>query len=295
MLKKIIATALKEDAATEDLTTKLVVPADQFAQAYIIVKEPAVLCGLRVVQKVFKTLDKNIKFSPLHKDGDHVSSLTKIAKVQGKTRSILSGERTALNFLSYLSGIATKTNQFVQAVQPYKTLVMDTRKTTPGLRFLEREAVRCGGGANHRDRLDEMIFIKDNHWKALEAAGRSMSGLICSLRKKNGKRIEIEVENLTQFKKVLEIQPDVILLDNMSMGDMREAVRLNRIKRKSGRPLLEASGGINLKNVRAVAQTGVDRISIGELTHSRKSIDVSLELVLLRKMSIEAIQKFLKT
>jgi len=280
MFKKIIATALQEDAATKDLTTKLLIPSDQFAQAYIIVKESAVLCGLKVARQVFQTLDKSIKFSTLHKDGDHVSSLTKIAQIKGKTHSILSGERTALNFLSYLSGISTKTNQFVQAVKPYKTLVMDTRKTTPTLRFLEREAVRCGGGTNHRDSLDEMIFIKDNHWKTLEAAGQTISEAIYSLRKKNKKRIEVEVENLAQFKKILEIQLDVILLDNMSISDMREAVRLNRMKKKSGRPLLEASGGIKLKNVRAVAQTGVDRISIGELTHSRKSIDVSLELVL---------------
>ena len=156
---------------------------------------------------------------------------------------------------------------------------MDTRKTTPGLRFLEREAVRCGGGTNHRDRLDEMVFIKDNHWKAVEAAGRSMVDTVNVLRQKNKKKIEVEVENFRQFKEILEADPDVILLDNISTADMREAVRLNRTQKKSSRPLLEASGGINLKNVRAVAQTGVDRISVGELTHSRKSIDVSLELV----------------
>ena len=280
LINKIITTALREDTARDDLTTKLVVPADQAAQAYIVVKEPAVICGLQIAQRVFQYLDKNIKFFPLYKDGDWISSVTKVAQIKGKTRAILSGERTALNFLSYLSGIATKTNQFVQAVRPYKTLVMDTRKTTPGLRFLERQAVRCGGGSNHRDSLDEMIFIKDNHWKAVEAAGRSMSEMICSLRQKNKKRIEVEVENLIQFKKVFKIQPDVILLDNMSIEEMREAVRLNRLKKKSSRALLEASGGINLQNVRSVAQTGVDRISIGELTHSRKSIDVSLELVL---------------
>ncbi|HLD69718.1 MAG TPA: carboxylating nicotinate-nucleotide diphosphorylase [Candidatus Omnitrophota bacterium] len=274
----IIATALREDAAKEDLTTRLLVPADQSVQAYIIVKEPAVLCGLQIARQVFQTLDKNIKFFSPCKDGDHVSSFTKIARIKGKARGILSGERTALNFLSYLSGIATKTNRFVQAVKPYKTLVMDTRKTTPTLRFLEREAVRCGGGVNHRDSLDEMIFVKDNHWKALEASGQTISEALCSLRKRTKKRIEIEVENLAQFKKVLEIQPDIILLDNMSVKEMREAVRLNRLKKKSHRPLLEASGGINLKNVRMAARTGVDRVSIGELTHSRKSIDVSLEL-----------------
>lgn len=280
LMKKVIVTALREDAAQKDLTTNLLVPRDQIAQAYIFVKEPAVICGIGIARKVFEYLDKKIKFSSFFKDGDWVSSGTKIAEIKGNARSILSGERTALNFLSYLSGIATKTKQFVQAVRPYKTLIMDTRKTTPTLRFLERQAVRCGEGVNHRDSLDEMIFVKDNHWKALEAAGRSILDVICSLRKKNRKTIEIEVENLTQFKKVLKIQSDVILLDNMTVKDMKEAVRLNRRNKKSGWPLLEASGGINLKNVRAVAQTGVDRISIGELTHSRKSIDVSLELVI---------------
>lgn len=279
LIKKVIVTALREDAAGKDLTTKLIVPADQSAEAYIIVKEPAVVCGLDIAQKVFEYLDKKIRFSTPYKDGDHVFPGTNIAEIKGKTRSILSGERTALNFLSYLSGIATKTNQFIQAVRPYKTLIMDTRKTTPGLRFLERYAVKCGGGANHRDHLNEMIFIKDNHWKTLEASGRSIPEAIHNFRKTSKKKVEVEVENLSQFKKVFGMKPDVILLDNMAVKDIREAVRLNRMNKKSSRPLLEASGGMNLKNVHAIAQTGVNRISIGELTHSRKSIDVSLELV----------------
>ena len=276
-IEKIISAALKEDLAGEDVTTRLLIPSSEISTGTILLKENATLCGMDMARRVFRKLDPTLRFKSSFKDGETIPSGTKIIHLQGKTRAILSGERAALNFLSFLSAIATKTQAFVQAVSPYPVEILDTRKTTPGLRSLEKMAVRCGGGVNHRRGLDGMVFIKDNHWRAV-VKRFSFSEAIWHIRQRTKKKIVAEVENLKQFQEVLTAEPDVILLDNMTVAQIRQAVVIHRFKKRAKTILLEASGGIHLKNVRAVAKTGVDRISVGELTHSRKAIDFSLEL-----------------
>ena len=276
-IEKIIVAALKEDLASEDVTTRFLIPSSEISTGTILLKENATICGMDIARQIFLKLDPTLQFKSSFKDGDTIPSDTKIIHLQGKTRAILSGERAALNFLSFLSAIATKTKAFVQAVSPYPVEILDTRKTTPGLRPLEKMAVRCGGGVNHRSCLDEMVFIKDNHWKAV-VNFFSVGEAIRHIRRRTKKKIVAEVEDLKQFQKVLAAKPDVILLDNMTVSQIRRAVVINRSQKKEKKILLEASGGIHLKNVRAMAKTGVDRISVGELTHSRKAIDFSLEL-----------------
>lgn len=273
---EIVRQALREDRADHDITTNhLIGPSDR-AGGDILIKEDAVVCGVEIVRMVFKELDKGVVFRAFCKDGQKVKKDKVIASVRGKTRAILSGERVALNFLGYLSGIATNADQYVRAVYPSKARILDTRKTTPGLRDLEKYAVRCAKGYNHRSDLSDMVLVKDNH-RLAGAMKRSVYEAIAHLKKKTRKLIEVEVDNLEQFQEALSARPDMILLDNMSNPDMAKAVKI--VKGIRGRrPLLEASGGITLKNVRAVAQTGVDRISIGALTHSHRSVDVSLEL-----------------
>ena len=277
-INHIISQALKEDRCRQDITTRLLIPNHETCKAFIIVKENATVCGLDVAKKVFLKIDPSIQFHSIYHNGAKVKKNTKIAFISGKARSILSAERVALNFLGILSGIATQTYQYVQKIRPYKAKVMDTRKTTPGLRTLEKMAVRCGGGCNHRFHLAESIFIKDNH-KSCGKDSSLLSAMIQRVRKLTKKLVEVEVENLLEYKEALKGAPDIILLDNMTPQQMRKAVLLNK-RRKGGRKiLLEASGGVTLKNVRAIARTGVDRISIGALTHSRKSIDLSLEVI----------------
>lgn len=276
-LDGIIARALKEDKAGRDITTALLISGSQNCRAEIIFKEDAVICGVEIVHRVFQRLDRRVRFSCGRRDGQKVKKNTKTIHLEGKARALLSGERTALNFLSYLSGIAMRTSQYVEKVSPYPVKILDTRKTTPGLRILEKYAVRCGGGFNHRWDLSEVVFIKDNHRAAL-GEGRGLAGLIPNLRKKTPSPIIIEVDNLEQFYEVLPARPDIILLDNMPIEHIREAVRAARKLKPSRRPLLEASGGITLANIRAIARTGVERISIGALTHGRQSVDISMEL-----------------
>lgn len=276
--REIINEALKEDIATKDITTNAVVPKDKFINSIILAKEDCVVCGLAVASCVFKSLDKNIKFKDLTKDGAFVKKGKPIAKISGRARSILTAERVALNFLSLLCGISTKTRKFVEAVKPFKTRIIDTRKTLPGLRVLEKYAVRIGGGFNHRMSLDEMIMIKDNHLKALGSKFWAQ-GLEKRLR---GIKTEIEVKTLKEFNKALNLKPDIIMLDNMSISDMKRAVKIrNNLKliTYNIKPKLEASGGITLKNVKLIASIGVDMISIGALTHSINSIDISLEIL----------------
>jgi len=277
-LNKLIAQALREDAANKDITTNSLIPANHISQGVIIVKEDAILCGLDIAKQVFRKMDKKIHFRPLVKDGTKVKRGAKIAELKGKTRTLLTGERVALNFLGYLSGIATHTHQFVAKTRRSKAKILDTRKTTPGLRLLEKYAVKCGGGENHRSDLSELALIKDNHREACQPQLSIPQAIRC-IRRKTKKKLEIEVDNLVQFKQALTANPDMILLDNMNCSQMKKAVTITRKILHKGRPLLEASGGITLRNVAAVAQTGVDRISIGSLTHSHKAIDVSLELI----------------
>jgi len=264
-LKLIIKTALAEDIGSGDITTRLLIPKNKIIQAKIIAKENFLLCGLDIAREVFKTIDKSINFKKKIKEGSRVQKNDVIAIICGKASGILSAERVALNFLSLLSAIATKTRKFVKAVAPYKVKILDTRKTIAGLRILQKYAVRTGGGYNHRFSLDEMILIKDNHLKVNNG---------CIKLPKESKRYEIEIEsqNLKEFKRAVILNPDIIMLDNMSIRDIKKAVKLKKAA------LLEVSGGINLSNIKKYASTGIDLISIGELTDSVKSVDISLDI-----------------
>lgn len=273
-VKFTVASALKEDIGKRDITTEDSVPKNKAAKAAILAKEDFVVCGLNIASLAFRLYDKNIKFKPLLTEGAFAKKGQVIAAVSGKARSILTSERVALNLLSLLCGISTKTRLFVEAVKPHKVKIIDTRKTIPGLRILQKYAVRMGGGYNHRMRLDEMYLVKDNHLAII----RDLSAL---KKLKRNYDLEIEVKNLKEFKDALKLSPEIIMLDNMSVGDIRKAVRIrNSLSGKSHQktPKLEASGGITLKNVREVASCGVDMISVGALTHSVKSVDISLEI-----------------
>ena len=293
--RQIVRSSLKEDIGKRDITTELTIPKDKRVKAVLLAKEDGVVCGLNVAAGVFKEIDKKIKFKPLVLEGQPVKKGKIIARIEGKAQSILTAERVALNFLSLLSGIATKTREYVDRIKPYKVnpafarkgrvKIMDTRKTIPGLRELQKYAVRVGGGVNHRMRLDEMVLIKDNHLRVQSSKFKVQS----SIRKKIPKdtKIEIEVKNLREFKEALRAEPDIIMLDNMKIPDIRKAIKIKRNTQylPAGRQgairntLIEASGGITLANVKKVAATGVDMISIGELTHSLKSMDISLEVI----------------
>lgn len=270
-LRKLIKDCLREDIGTGDLTTNSIVPSKTAATGYLTAKESGVLAGLPVVEEVFRCLDPVVRFWPRAADGEFVAQGSVLAEVSGNARAILSGERLALNFLQRLSGIATKTAHLVK-LAGQRTCIVDTRKTTPGLRMLEKYAVRVGGGRNHRFGLYDAVLIKDNHIKiaggitqAVEAARRAVP---------HTAKIEVEVENLVQLQEALGVKVDIIMLDNMSPDMMREAVAL-----VAGRALVEASGGITEENIQAVAAAGVDFISLGALTHSVKSLDISLDLM----------------
>jgi nicotinate-nucleotide pyrophosphorylase (carboxylating) len=273
-IDQIIRHALVEDIGKGDITTQLTIPKDKLIKAVFLAKEDCVVCGLEVASRVFLAIDKQIKFSALVKEGQAIKAGKKIAAVEGLASNILPSERVALNLLSMLSGVATLTREYVSAVEPYKTKITDTRKTIPGLRELQKYAVRVGGGRNHRMGLDEMILIKDNHIKVTDGYDK-----LPSVPK--GFKIEIEVQNLKEFKHALRFKPDVIMLDNMEVSDIKKAVEIcNNTEFKSHHPKtkLEVSGGITLKNINKIAATGVDIISIGELTHSVNSVDISLEV-----------------
>ena len=274
-LEAIVRHALIEDIGSGDITTHLTIPKEKVIKAKIIAKEDFLLCGIFVAEKVFKSVDPSVEFVRKIQEGRLVKAKKTIAVISGKASSILTAERVALNLLSLLSGIASKTREFINEIEPFKTKITDTRKTMPGLRELQKYAVRIGGGHNHRIRLDEMILIKDNHIKA--AGGYSK---LPSVPK--GYKIEIEVQSLEEFKHALHFKPDIIMLDNMKIGDIKEAVKIrNKTEFKSHHlpSKLEASGGIYLKNIKEYAATGVDIISVGELTDSVKSVDVSLEVI----------------
>jgi nicotinate-nucleotide pyrophosphorylase (carboxylating) len=271
-LKDIIRRALKEDIGRKDVTTQALIPKHKSAKAILLAKEACVLCGVAAARTVFKVRDQKIKFKPLARDGQRIKPKTIIACLEGKAQNILTAERTALNFLSLLSGIATKTRQYVEKIKPYQAKILDTRKTIPGLRILEKYAVRIGGGFNHRLRLDEFIMVKDNHLKVTHS--------YLNLPRFTEKyRVQIEVKNLKEFKQALKLKPDVIMLDNMSLKEIKKAVRIRNSLPLKTSPALEASGGITLKNVRRVASTGVEMISVGDLTHSVDSVDISLEIL----------------
>lgn len=274
-INRIIQTAMDEDHVYDDVTTKILVDKKQTSQAYIISREEGIVCGSGIVKKIFQKFDRRVKVFAYHKDGDNIRKNEPIIFIKGPTRSILSCERIALNFLGRLSGIATLTSEFVKRAGS-KIKILDTRKTTPGLRILEKMAVKTGGGTSHRLNLSDMVLIKDNHRLAKNKL--SLKEAVNRLRQATNKKIEIEVDTLEQFKEVLSAKPDFILLDNMSAAQLQKAVMLK--KKIRSKVLLEASGGINLQTVSKIAKTGIDRISVGQLTHSAKSIDFSLEFVI---------------
>jgi nicotinate-nucleotide pyrophosphorylase (carboxylating) len=268
-VERVVLAALAEDIGAGDVTTDATVPDDAVGTAALLVKEPGVVCGLGVAETAFRALDPDVRFEAFVSDGDVVESPAVVARVTGSERAILTAERVALNFLGRLSGIATLTRRYVEAVDGTGAAVLDTRKTTPGLRALEKHAVASGGGRNHRFGLDDAVLIKDNH---LRAAG-SLSSAVELVRRATSLPIEVECETLDQVGEALELGVDAILLDNMTLDELRDAVALT-----NRRARLEASGGVDLDTIRAVAETGVDEISVGALTHSARSLDVSLEL-----------------
>ena len=273
--KGIIRQALREDSAAQDITTRALVPPHARASAVIIAKEDMCVCGLELVQGVYAALDKKVRCTTLVKDGAEVSRGRKLIALKGPARSILSGERVALNFLGHLSGVATLTRRYVRRIQGARAEIYDTRKTTPGLRELEKYAVRCGGGHNHRTDLASMALIKDNHRMVMRRT--AIEEVVKKIKSRTRKTVMVEVDTVAQFKRALKSGADVILVDNMKPSYVRSCLKLrNAQKRKT--PLIEASGGITLDNVAHYAATGIERISIGALTHSAASADVSLEL-----------------
>lgn len=270
----LVRLALAEDVGQGDITSKAVVGSNQKAQAVIRVKEESVVCGLGAAKEVYRQIDRKIKFIPKTKDGVAVKRGTIVAVISGPARSILTGERVALNFLQHLSGIATLTSKFALRITRYapRLKILDTRKTIPGLRVLEKYAVKCGGGTNHRMGLYDAILIKDNH---IKLAGDIKNALVAAKLSRPGKPIEVEAQTIAQVKDAIKVGVDRILLDNMSLANLKLAAKLCR---QAGIKT-EASGGVNLQNVAAIAKTGVDFISIGALTHSAKALDISLKIV----------------
>jgi nicotinate-nucleotide pyrophosphorylase (carboxylating) len=275
-IKSIIERAIMEDLGHGDITTDSLIATEIQGMGTVLAKALGVIAGLDIALEVFRQVDPSVETRVFMVDGSEVRSGDVVAEVHGSIASILKGERVALNFLQRLSGIATATSIYVSAVQGTKALVIDTRKTVPGLRELEKYAVRVGGGRNHRYNLADGILIKDNHIAALRAQKFSMQDIIRRARENSPHtlRIEVEVETVEEAREAMEANADAILLDNMSPEQMSQAVAIIQ-----GRCLLEASGGVNLETVRAVAETGVDFISIGALTHSVSALDISLDII----------------
>ncbi|HEU5064934.1 MAG TPA: carboxylating nicotinate-nucleotide diphosphorylase, partial [Gaiellaceae bacterium] len=269
-LERIALAALAEDVGSGDVTTEATVAVDATCAARLLLKEPGVVCGLPVVDAVFRALDPDVSFDLSATDGDRFEEPTDLGRISGRARAVLTGERTALNLLGRLSGIATLTRRFVDAIEGTGAEILDTRKTTPGLRALEKDAVRGGGGRTHRCGLDDGIRVKDNH---LRAAGGVRPAVELLRAAGGGLPIEVEAETLDDVREALAAGTEQVLLDNMSPALMREAVEL-----VAGKATLEASGGVSLETVREIAETGVDFVSVGALTHSARSLDVSLEL-----------------
>lgn len=276
---KILKAALKEDRAKADVTTLALLPASLTAKAVIIFKEPGVVCGMDIARQIFRLLDNRISFKARSKDGDKVKAGAVIARLEGNARAILGAERTAMNFLGHLSGVATLTSKYVARMRGLKTRVVDTRKTLPNLRLLQKYAVSCGGGANHRLDLAQMVLIKDNHKKILKNYLPIEAMVRKARQKAGGKKIEIEVEGFQEFREVLSSHPDIIMLDNMKIAEIKAAVSYKRRFPEFRDVLIEASGNIGLDNIRPIAKTRVDMISIGLLTHSAPAIDVSLDII----------------
>ena len=269
---QIIDAALREDMPEGDITSESIIPADARSEAVLLAKEDGILAGLPVARRVFEKIDPSVEFTEKLQDGAAFKKSDILARLKGPTIALLKGERTALNFLQRLSGIATITRRFVDAAAGTKAKILDTRKTTPGLRLLEKHAVKMGGGTNHRISLSDMVLIKDNHLRHVGSVAEAVRRARAVIRP--GVRVEVEAADLAQVRDALAAGADIIMLDNMTLEAMREAVALS-----AGRVPLEASGNMSLERVRAVAETGVDFISVGALTHSARAVDISLDFL----------------
>jgi nicotinate-nucleotide pyrophosphorylase (carboxylating) len=287
-IRDIVQLAIKEDIGDGDITSKIFIPDGSETKGMLIAKEAGIVAGLPVAGYVLSQIDENLIFTSNIEDGSRVKKGTIIGSVKGLTLSLLSAERLVLNFLQRLSGIATATNRFAEKIKGYRTQIMDTRKTAPGWRYLEKYAVRVGGGINHRMGLYDQILIKDNHLKAMgsEKENGTISRLVRKAREQieNGMLIEVEVEDLCQIKDVVDAGVDIILFDNMEPSKIREAVDIVREIEKNqdagtGKAILtEASGNITIENVEEYADAGVDRISVGAITHSARVLDISFDI-----------------
>lgn len=281
MSRELIRMALKEDIGEGDVTAAYFIPEDRMARAFLSVRHEGVVSGVSIAEKVFSEVDPTLEVQVLVEDGSRVSEGAVLMMIEGKARSILTAERTALNFLQRLSGIASVTARYVDAVRHTRARILDTRKTTPGYRALEKKAVMDGGGTNHRMGLYDRAMVKDNHLVA-DGDLESLQAAIRLLKsEKDYVEVELEADRLDQVSEFLELESvDYILLDNMSPGDLRKAVRM---REKNPRIRLEASGGVNLQTVREIAETGVDFISVGALTHSAPALDIGLDFMPLEK------------
>ncbi|MDF2682602.1 MAG: nadC [Brevibacillus sp.] len=270
-LQRKIEQWLHEDLGFGDITTMSTIPESEQGVGILYAKEAGIVAGLQIAQQVFATVDPDLIFTAKVEEGARVEYGQQIAEVSGSVRSILSGERLALNLMQRLSAIATKTSEYVQTVAGTKARVVDTRKTTPGMRFLEKYAVRVGGGHNHRFALYDAVMIKDNHIKGAGGIAQAVAAARAAIP--HTMTVEVEAETLGQVQEALDAGADIIMLDNMSNEQMVEAVQLI-----AGRAVVEASGGVNLETIGSIAKTGVDVISVGALTHSVKAFDISLDL-----------------
>jgi len=268
----LIEVALKEDMPQGDITSESIIPADSESEAIILAKEEGVLAGIDVAERVFHKIDPSVVFEKKLNDGQRFRNGQTLATIQGRSISLLKGERTALNFLQRMSGVATTTQNFVQALQGTKTKILDTRKTTPGLRSLEKYAVKMGGGGNHRFNLSEMVLIKDNHLRIVGSISQAVKS--AKERIKPGVKVEVEATSLEEVQEAVQSGADMIMLDNMSKDAMKEVV-----KRVKGKVPLEVSGKVSLRRIKEIASLGVDFISVGSLTHSYKSVDISIEFL----------------
>ena len=274
-IKEHVARAILEDLGNGDVTTNALIPPTDRTQGLIIARENIVLCGIAFAQMVFRQLDPKSKFKVFYNDGQNAPEGSRLMTIDCTTEALLTGERTALNYLQRMSGIASQAAHYVQAITNTGALVLDTRKTTPGWRVIEKYAVQCGGARNHRRGLDDMIMIKDNHLAAMEGPQKIAAAIKIAREKAPDMKIEVEADTLIQVKQAAEAGADIILLDNMPPEELSEA-----IKAIDCRSQAEASGGITLDNIKEVAKTGVQYISVGALTHSVRAVDISLEIPL---------------
>lgn len=270
-----VTLALAEDIGGGDATTNALVDAQRRCQAHIVARELLTYCGQKLIETVFQRLDADAVITHSCSDGDEVSAGVILATINASTRAVLTGERTALNYAQRLSGVATQAGHYVAAVNGTGVLLLDTRKTTPGWRYLEKYAVQCGGARNHRRGLDDMVMIKDNHLAALQGSNRIASAIVQCREAHPNLKIEVEADTPIQARQAAEAGADIILLDNMSLDELRESVALI-----GERSQIEASGGVTLDTIRDIAQTGVHYISVGALTHSATSMDIALDISL---------------